>query len=201
MTENTSQNKKSANSAVSIPAQKAKLPNVSGMENTDMTDEITQVVNLMKKGIISTEQGRTIIAGIASGQSVSASQDTAETQEADAEEENKSTDAGTYNELFDYLKDLNPSLSEDDYETISALLQNIEQNAVDKYEQQMRHQKNLNIRNESAKRRMTSVSQNAAFENNKNKVFTREEIGKMSREDFIKNEDAIMSQLRKGLIK
>ena len=54
--------------------------------------------------------------------------------------------------------------------------------------------------NESAKQRLKSNAQNSGYTSSGNKVFTRGEIGKMSSEEFAKNEKLIMEQLRQGLI-
>ena len=172
-------------------------------------DEISQVTNLMKKGFISKEQGCGIIANIAGGgekkqnQNVIKVDDTKDITagKADIITDKNFTSNKDYEKFLGYLKDFNFSFTDDDYATISAFLESIEKNAVERYSQQLRHEKNLAIRNEIAKSRLTSVAQNSSFENNKTRNFTREEIGKMSREDFIKNEQAIMSQLREGLIK
>ena len=172
-------------------------------------DEISQVTNLMKKGFISQEQGCGIIANIA-GQSEKKQVHNSNLIDANGdipkETSNTSHNANissnkNYEKFFGYLKDFNFSLTDDDYATVSAFLEDIEKNAIERYAQQLRHEKNLAIRNEIAKSRLTSAAQNSTFENNKSKTFTREEIGKMSRADFIKNEQAIMSQLREGLIK
>ncbi len=63
------------------------------------------------------------------------------------------------------------------------------------------HEKTLNSENESAKQRLRANAQNSVSDVNKNMVFTREQIGKMSGAEFAKHERAIMDQLKKGLIR
>ncbi len=49
--------------------------------------------------------------------------------------------------------------------------------------------------------RLRANAQNANFDDTQTRVFTREQIGKMSGAEFAKYEKAIMEQLRKGLIR
>ena len=55
--------------------------------------------------------------------------------------------------------------------------------------------------NEAAKQRLRANAQNPNAAENNARIFTREQIGKMSGAEFAKNERAIMEQLRKGLIR
>ena len=67
--------------------------------------------------------------------------------------------------------------------------------------EEISHEKSLNDENEIAKKRLRANAQNSTFDDNKNRVFTREQIGKMSGAEFARNEKAIMEQLKKGLIR
>lgn len=104
-------------------------------------------------------------------------------------------------EVLDYLKNSNVNFDQEEISKISNLVETIENNAVERYLKQIAHEKTLNEENEIAKSRLRANAQNANFDDNKNMVFTREQIGKMSGADFAKNEKAIMEQLRKGLIR
>lgn len=104
-------------------------------------------------------------------------------------------------DVFDYLKQANVDFDDDEISKISALVEKIENSAVDKYLRAQNHEKTLNIENESAKQRLRANAQNSVSDGAKNLVFTREQIGKMSGAEFAKHERAIMDQLRKGLIK
>ncbi len=104
-------------------------------------------------------------------------------------------------DVFDYLKQTNTDFDDDEISKISALVEKIENTAVDRYLRAQEHEKTLNSENESAKQRLRANAQNSVYDGAKNLVFTREQIGKMSGAEFAKHERAIMDQLRKGLIK
>lgn len=104
-------------------------------------------------------------------------------------------------DVFDYLKQANVDFDDDEISKISALVEKIENSAVDKYLRAKEHEKTLNSDNESAKQRLRANAQNSVSDGAKNLVFTREQIGKMSGAEFAKHERAIMDQLRKGLIR
>lgn len=104
-------------------------------------------------------------------------------------------------DVFDYLKSANVDFDEDEISKISALVEKIENTAVERYLREKDHEKTLNSENESAKQRLRANAQNSVSDVDKNMVFTREQIGKMSGAEFAKHERAIMDQLRKGLIR
>lgn len=104
-------------------------------------------------------------------------------------------------DVFNYLKQANVDFDDDEISKISALVEKIENSAVDKYLRAQEHEKTLNSENESAKQRLRANAQNSVSDGAKNLVFTREQIGKMSGAEFAKHERAIMDQLRKGLIR
>ena len=80
-------------------------------------------------------------------------------------------------------------------------VEKLEKSAIEKYLQQQAHEKSLNDENEAAKQRLQANAQNQMFTDDNSRIFTREQIGKMSGAEFAKNEQAIMEQLRKGLIR
>lgn len=105
-------------------------------------------------------------------------------------------------DVLNYLKSENVSISKDDLQKISQMIENIEQNAVDKYIEQTDYEKALKNSNELAKQRLTANAQSAGFQDaNLSRIFTREQIGKMSATEFVKYEPIIMEQLKKGLIR
>lgn len=77
----------------------------------------------------------------------------------------------------------------------------MEKSAVDRYLKKSEYEKSLNDENTLAKSKLTAYAQNSAPETGFNRVYTREEIGNMSGEEFTKNEKAIMEQVKLGLIK
>ena len=80
------------------------------------------------------------------------------------------------------------------------MVEKLENCAVQRYLRKQAHEKALNDENEAAKRKLTANAQNSSSAGNKNRAFTREQIGRMSGAEFTKNENLIMEQLRKGLI-
>lgn len=102
-------------------------------------------------------------------------------------------------EVFNYIRNLD--MDKDEISKIAALVELLENSAIDGYLKQSAHDKTLNDENFAAKQKLTSYAQKSAFDSNNNKVFTREDIGNMSGEEFVKNEKLIMEQVRQGLIK
>lgn len=101
--------------------------------------------------------------------------------------------------VLNYIKNFN--MDKDEISKIAQMVESIENSAIDGYLKQSAHDKTLNDENSAAKSKLTSYAQNSAIDGNNNKVFTREEIGKMSGDEFVKNEKLIMEQVRQGLIK
>ena len=101
--------------------------------------------------------------------------------------------------VLNYIK--NFDMDKDEISKIAGLIEAIENSAIDGYLKQSAHDKTLNDENSAAKSKLTSYAQNATLDSNKNKVFTREEIGKMRGDEFVKNEKLIMEQVRQGIIK
>ena len=88
-----------------------------------------------------------------------------------------------------------------DEQTFTKLIENIENDAISGYQRGKDHEQNLARSNDFAKEKLTAQAQSANNQGTKtDRIFTREEIGKMSLEEFQKNEDAIMSQYEQGQI-
>lgn len=104
-------------------------------------------------------------------------------------------------EVLNYLKNSNMNFDKDEISLISGLIEKLENSAVDRYLKQVAREKSLNDENEIAKQRLRANAQNSNFDDKKNRIFTREQIGKMSGAEFARYEKAIMEQLRKGLIR
>ena len=92
-------------------------------------------------------------------------------------------------------------MDKDEIVKISQMVEALERSAVENYLKKSEYEKSLNDENAIAKSRLSAYAQSPAVDGNMTKVFTREEIGKMSGKEFTRNEDAIMAQLKKGLIK
>lgn len=104
-------------------------------------------------------------------------------------------------EVLDYLKNSNVNVDKDEITQISKMVENIENNAIQRYLRKQAHEKVLLNENEAAKRKLTANAQNSSSTGNNARAFTREQIGRMSGAEFTKNEPIIMEQLRKGLIR
>lgn len=102
-------------------------------------------------------------------------------------------------DVLNYIR--NFDMDKDEISKIAKMIETLENSAIDGYLKQTAHDKTLNDENTAAKSKLTAYAQNSAIDGNNNKVFTREEIGKMSGDEFVKNEKLIMEQVRQGLIK
>ena len=108
-------------------------------------------------------------------------------------------DKSARSDVLSYIR--NFDMDKDEITKIAKMIETLEKSAIDGYLKQSAHDKTLNDENLTAKSKLTSYAQNATLDGNNNKVFTREEIGKMSGDEFAKNEKLIMEQVRQGLIK
>lgn len=106
---------------------------------------------------------------------------------------------GSRADVLNYIKDLD--MDKDEISKIAKIVEALEKSAVDGYLKKSAHEKSLNDENSTAKSKLTSYAQNASNGNNMNRIFTRADIGKMSGEEFTKNEKLIMDQVKHGLIK
>lgn len=115
--------------------------------------------------------------------------------------EAKFFDIAGRNEVINYLKSGNVSVDKDELSRIAKLVETIENSAVERYIQKVAHEQNLEKSNLQAKQKLQANAQNTKSECKNLAPFTREQIGKMTSAEFLKNEALIMSQLKKGLIK
>ncbi len=102
-------------------------------------------------------------------------------------------------DVLNYLKSLD--VDKDEISKIAKLVEEVENSAIDSYLKKSAHEKSLNDENSAAKSKLTAYAQNAAQNGNANRIFTREDIGNMSGEEFAKNEKLIFEQAKQGLIK
>lgn len=102
-------------------------------------------------------------------------------------------------DVLNYIKGLD--MDKDEILRIAQLVENLENAAIENYLKKSKYEKSLNDENALAKSKLTAYAQNSSSDGNFNKIFTREEIGAMSGEEFTKNEKAIMQQLKQGMIK
>lgn len=102
-------------------------------------------------------------------------------------------------DVLNYIKGFD--MDKDEILRIAQLVENLEKSAVEGYLKKSEYEKSLNDENALAKSKLTAYAQNSNSDGNYSKIFTREEIGNMSGEEFARNEKAIMQQLKQGMIK
>lgn len=180
--------------------------------------DVQRVRDLVQKGIITQKQGQYLMAQLVrkaqeinvyktsgmqpSVQSMSVPPQSAQTQnpmELFNQERPGFFDGEGRTDVLNYIKGFD--MDKDEILRISQLVEKLENSAVDKYLKKSAYEKSLNDENSAAKGKLMAYAQNAPSDSNMNRIFTREDIGNMSGEEFTKNEKAIMEQLRQGLIK
>ena len=183
--------------------------------------EVSQVKNLVQQGIITQQQGHNLLAQLvgkaqqlnmyknsqfmnANNASVGLSpapsmQQTPNPMDLFNQERPGFFDADGRGDVLNYIKGFD--MDKDEILRISQLVEGLENSAVDKYLKKSAYEKSLNDENALAKSKLTAYAQNAPADQNFNRIFTREEIGRMSGEEFTRNEKMIMDQLKNGLIK
>lgn len=92
-------------------------------------------------------------------------------------------------------------MDKDEMLRIAVLVEGLEDSAVNRYLKKSAYDKSLNAENEIAKRKLTAYAQNSPTNSKNNRIFTREEIGRMSGDEFARNEKLIMDQVKQGLLK
>lgn len=102
-------------------------------------------------------------------------------------------------ELLDYLKGID--VDKDEITKIAKLAEKLENSAVENYLKKSAHDKSLNDENTVAKSKLTSYAQQAPVDSKYARIFSREDLGKMSGDEFAKNEKLIMEQVKQGLLK
>ncbi len=103
--------------------------------------------------------------------------------------------------LLDYLQNSGIELDEADLKNIEAVVLELEKNALARGGNTQNPLDRLNIDNEIAKERLiTGSMRGSGVQKSPEKLFSREEIAKMSTAEFIKNEPVINYQLQNGLL-
>lgn len=166
---------------------------------------------VLNSGLINPQQGQNLLNHIiqeALNMNVQNMREDLTTQISDKESSNGFTsseakffDIAGRNEVINYLKSGNVSVDKDELSRIAKLVETIENSAVERYIQKVAHEQNLEKSNLQAKQKLQANAQNTKSECKNLAPFTREQIGKMTSAEFLKNEALIMNQLKKGLIK
>lgn len=118
-----------------------------------------------------------------------------------AKENPKFFDIEGRNEILKYLQSDNITVDKDELSKISKIVEAVENSAIERYLKKVAHEENLEKLNLQAKQKLKANAQNTKSESKNLSTFTREQIGKMTSAEFLKNEALIMDQLKKGLIK
>ncbi len=204
---------------ISLPAGSQQEQINNQTNNSSLVPELERVLaedaaklqNLVQSGILTPQQGQYYMSRLAekSFEINRLKQDSEQAapdvnimraiEEFNKEKPDFFNSEGRY-EVLDYLKNSNAVVDKDEINLISQMVEKLENSAIKRYLKQQAHEKALNDENEAAKRKLTANAQNTSSYGNKNKVFTREQIGRMSGAEFTRNEPLIMEQLRKGLI-
>ena len=165
--------------------------------------EATNIQNLVKQGTLNEHQGQYYMSQLAEKTFERLNQGSNIYKNAFTEFDKQKPDFFKQegrSDVLEYLKKSDILVDKDEIDTISQMIEKLENCAIQKYLQQQAHDKALNDENKSAKKKLTANAQNANSFGNKNMTFTREQIGKMSGAEFTKYEPLIMEQLKKGLI-
>lgn len=179
-------------------------------EKNSFAEDAIRIQGLVNSGILNSQQGQYCMSQLAKKSLERLNQDqfsdTHQINPQNAFEEFSKEKPDFFRDegradVLNYLKNSDVVVDKDEIDAISQMVEKLEKCAVERYIKQQAHEKTLNDQNEMAKRRLTANAQNATFTDHKNKVFTREQIGKMSGAEFTKYEPLIMEQLRKGLIR
>ncbi len=175
---------------------------------------------LMQQGVINNAQGNYLLTQLAQKakaltlckQALPQSQEVPPTQEQPQNTQQEQNPFDLFNQenpgffektgrgdVLNYIKNLD--VDKDEISKIAQLVEGLENSAIEGYLKKSAHEKSLNDENTAAKSKLTAYAQNANQNGNTNRIFTREDIGNMSGEEFTKNEKLIMEQVRQGLIK
>ena len=184
--------------------------------------DVQNVNNLVQKGIITQKQGQYLLAQLAGkaqqineyknnlqSMTNAPAQTAATTSMPQFAETNQiemfnKLRPGFFDEegrgdLRNYLNGY--QMDKDEMLRIAALVEGLEDSAVNRYLKKSAYDKSLNAENEIAKRKLTAYAQNSPTNSKNNRIFTREEIGRMSGDEFARNEKLIMDQVKQGLLK
>ena len=181
----------------------------SPAESNDFTREVLSIQNLVQSGLLNPQQGQYYMSQLAQKtlNRLTQEEDTQVTTPVNTAFDEFITEHPDFfkpngrSDVLKYLKDSNVEMDKDEICIISDMVEKIEKCAIERYIQQQTHEQALNNENEAAKRKLTANAQNSSFSANKNRAFTREQIGRMSSAEFTKYEPLIMEQLKKGQIK
>lgn len=181
----------------------------STAESNDFAKEAQSIQNLVQSGLLNPQQGQYYMSQLAQRtlDRLTQDEDTKQTPYVNTAFDDFISERPDFfkpegrSDVLNYLKNSNVDMDKDEIGIISDMVEKIEKCAIERFIQQQTHEQALNDENEAAKRKLTANAQNSSFTANKNRAFTREQIGRMSSAEFTKFEPMIMEQLKKGQIK
>lgn len=103
-------------------------------------------------------------------------------------------------EVINYLKSASEDLSNEELENVAKLVEKVEAGAIERFKNSQAQDGLANQMNEQAKVRLKSSVDNSSSIGGE-RVFTKDDIKKMSNKEFRKNEKNIMNQMRNGKIR
>lgn len=179
----------------------------------DFKENLNALQNLLNSGLVNQQQGQNLLNHI-----IRTALDS-NTKQPTLEEKPKTTfdknsafkefekekpeffSAEGRSDLLNYLKSDEIIFDKDELSKIAKIVEQVEKSAIDRYLKKVAHDENLEKSNSEAKQRLKANAQKSQSGGKQTLSFTREQIGKMTTDEFMKNEKAIMDQLKKGLIK
>lgn len=184
---------------------------VSQLEQAIATDTL-RLQTMLQQGVITKQQGQYLMAQLAKrANEINMCKNSvpfpnqAQTQnqmsplETFTKQNPEFFNVGGRNAVLDYIKNYN--LDKDEISQVAKIVEQLENSAINSYLKKSAHEKSLNDENSAAKSKLNAYAQNSTGNSNMNRIFTREDIGKMTSEEFTKNEKLIMDQVKQGLIK
>ncbi len=183
-------------------------------QNDDLKAKLQTLQQLLNTGISEGQQGQNLLNQIIKAALDSNTQKTSEeapepqvlfdkkTAFKEFEKENPDFfNLDGRSEILNYLNSEEIQFDKDELSKISKIVEQVEKSAIDRYLKKVAHEQNLERANSQAKEKLKANAQNSTS-NAKNLLpFTREQIGKMTSAEFLKNEKLIMEQVKNGLIK
>lgn len=189
---------------------------VSQLEQAIATDTL-RLQTMLQQGVITKQQGQYLMAQLAKrANEINMCKNSVpfpnQAQTQQPQTQNQMSPLETFTEqnpeffnvrgrnvVLDYIKNYN--LDKDEISQVAKIVEQLENSAINSYLKKSAHEKSLNDENSAAKSKLNAYAQNSTGNSNMNRIFTREDIGKMTSEEFTKNEKLIMDQVKQGLIK
>ena len=162
-----------------------------------------QMIGVLRTlGLLSNEQGIELLNNVNKNLSISNNQKSQGVLPSENTDNISFFTTQSRKELKDFFNNNFKQGGNFDEKKFTTLIENLEKEAVDGYRRGKDFEQSLVKSNDCAKEKLISQAQSVNSTGTKDdRIFTRKEIGKMSLEEFQKNEENIMSQYEQGLIR